>query len=476
MDEQTDPSGRRGAAPGDGNGTGRRLAEVAEDRLRISDAVREAGSHPFPKHWSFLLGEIALYSFLVLVVTGVYLTFFYKPSLATTTYEGSYEPLRGVEVSHAYESAMRLSWDVRAGLLVRQIHHWAALVFLASILAHLLRNFFTSSYRRPREINWMIGVGLFGLAIFNGFAGYSLLDDLLSGTGLRVGYSIALSVPVVGTWIAFLLFGGEYPADDILSRLYVLHVLIIPALIVGLLTAHLGLVWHQRHTQMPGGRRTEANVRGARLWPGYAAKSMGLMLLVVAVLCALGGLVQINPIWLYGPYDPAAVTTAAQPDWYMGWVEGAMRLAGPWALDLGPYFVPSVFLPAVVLPGLTFAALFAWPFIDRLLTRDRAPHELLERPTDRPIKTAFGAGVLTFYAVLFVAGSQDILAAELDVPIAAVLWTLRVLVIALPLLVAFVTHRTAVELRRRRSSEHEHRAERADARELRDRLRTAVRR
>ena len=432
------------------------VVDVAEDRLRIAKGVDRAGAHPFPKHWSFLLGEIALYSFLVLVATGVYLTFFYKPSLARTTYEGSYEPLQGVEVSHAYESAMRLSWDVRAGLLVRQIHHWAALVFVGAIVAHLFRNFFTGAYRRPRELNWMIGIGLFGLAIFNGFAGYSLLDDLLSGTGLRVGYSIALSVPVIGSWAAFLLFGGEYPADDILSRLYVLHILIIPALIVGLLSAHLLLVWHQRHSQMPGGGRTDRNVRGTRMWPHYATKSVGLLLLVVGVLCLLGGLVQINPIWLYGPYDPAAVTTAAQPDWYMGWVEGAMRLAGPWALDLGPYYVSALFFPAVVLPGLTFLGLLVWPFVDRRITGDEAPHEVLERPSDRPGKTAFGVGMITFYGVLLIAGAQDIIAAELDAPIAVVLWTLRITVLTLPLLTALIAFRIAVDLRDRRESMARH--------------------
>lgn len=447
------------------------VEEAAEDRLQVSRTVQRAAAHPFPKHWSFLLGEVALYSFLVLVATGVYLTFFYEPSLASTTYEGSYRPLRGVEVSQAYESVMRLSWDVRAGLFVRQVHHWAALVFVASIVAHLLRNFFTGAYRRPREINWMVGVTLLALAIFNGFAGYSLLDDLLSGTGLRVGYSIALSVPVVGSWVAFLLFGGEYPSTDILSRLYVVHILLVPALIVMLLGAHLGLVWRQRHTQMPGGGRTDRRVEGSRLWPSYAAKSFGLLLLVAAVLSALGGLVQINPIWLWGPYDPAAVSTAAQPDWYMGWIEGAMRLAGPWAVHTGGYYVPSVFFPAVLLPGLTFLALYAWPFVDRRFTGDRGPHQVLERPSDRPGRTGLGVGVLTFYGILLVAGSQDVIAAELGVPISTVLWSLRAAVLLLPLAAGYVARRIALQRREQRRTDEEHRAERGRSRELRVRIR-----
>ena len=409
--------------------------------------ARSALDHVFPKHWSFLLGEIALYSFLVLVLTGTFLAFFYEPSLAETTYQGSYQPLVGVQMSQAYESAVRVSRDVRAGLVMRQIHHWAALVFLAAIVAHLCRNFFTGAFRRPREINWMVGVTLLALAVFNGFAGYSLLDDLLSGTGLRIAYSIALAVPFVGTWVAFLFFGGEFPADDILSRLLVLHIFVVPALITALLAVHLGLIWRQKHTQFPAPGRTDDVVVGTRVWPTYAAKSSGLFALVAAALALLGGLAQINPVWLYGPYDPAAVTTAAQPDWYMGWIEGAMRLAGPWAFEIGPWTLSEVFIPAILLPTLTFVLLYAWPFIEQRLTHDTAMHLLLERPRDRPGRTAFGVGVLTFYVVLFAAGSQDVIATILDVPIEPVLWTLRVLVLVLPVLTCIFAYRLAADLR-----------------------------
>lgn len=424
-----------------------RVARWVDDRVGASRFARSALNHVFPRHWSFLLGEIALYSFVVLLVTGSFLTFFFDPSAGTTTYHGSYAPLDGAQASHAYASVVHLSWDVRAGLLMRQAHHWAALVFLASILAHLCRNFFTGAFRRPREVNWLVGVTLLLLALFNGFAGYSMVDDLLSGTGLRVGYSIALGVPVVGTWLAYLFFGGEFPAASIIPRLFVLHVLIVPALIVGLLSVHLVLVWRQRHTQFPGVLARDDNTVGVRLWPTYAAKSAGLFAGVAAVLFGLGGLVQINPIWLWGPSSPSAVTTAAQPDWYMGWIEGAMRLAGPWRVHLGPFTVSELFWPAVALPGLTFGLLFAWPFLDARVTRDRRDHAVLQRPRDHPWRTGIGVGVLTFYAVLFLAGSQDIVAQKTGASITTVLWTLRLLALGLPLLTGAFAWRLCRDLR-----------------------------
>src|SRR3954451_19060938 len=212
--------------------------------------------------------------------------------------------MNGATTSAAYNSALQLSFDVRAGLLMRQTHHWAALIFIGAIVLHLCRIFFTGAYRRPREMNWVIGLTMLLLAIANGFAGYSMPDDLLSGTGLRIAYSVVLSIPAVGAYVAFFVFGGEFPAEDITSRLYIIHVLIVPAAIVALLSVHLAILWRQKHTQFPGRGRTQGNVVGSRLWPVYALRSIGLFCAVTAVLCALGGLVQINPILLSGPYEP----------------------------------------------------------------------------------------------------------------------------------------------------------------------------
>ncbi len=275
----------------------RRAIRWVDGRLGASHFTRTALDKVFPDHWSFMLGEVAMYCFVVLVLTGVYLTFFFVPASEEVVYQGSYEPLRGVEMSAAFASTLDISFSVRAGLVMRQMHHWAALVFVAALVLHLCRVFFTGAFRRPREINWIVGVTLLVLSIANGFFGYSLLDDLLSGTGVRVAYSIALSIPVVGTWLAFLFFGGEFPATDFLTRFFVLHVLLLPALIVGLLSAHLAILWRQTHTQFPGRGRSERTITGSRLWPTYMLKSVALFFLVTAILAGLAGLAQINPVW-----------------------------------------------------------------------------------------------------------------------------------------------------------------------------------
>jgi ubiquinol-cytochrome c reductase cytochrome b subunit len=366
-------------------------------------------------------------------------------------------------MSQAYQTTLRLSFDVRAGLLIRQMHHWAALLFIAALLAHVLRIFFTGAYRKPRELNWIIGVTLLVLAVFNGFSGYSLPDDLLSGTGLRIAYSSALAVPVIGTWIAFLVFGGEFPSPDLLSRLFVIHVLLVPAMIVGLLAAHLAMVWRQKHTQFPGPGHTEDNVVGTRLWPTYTARALGLFAGVAGLIALLGGLVQINPVWLFGPFDPAAVTTASQPDWYMGWLEGAFRLMPPARTHIFGYELSEVFVPGVLLPSLTFGLLYAWPFLERRFTKDRASHNLLDRPSAKPWRTSIGTAVVTFYVVLFLAGSQDIASQHLRVPIGTVTGVLQVLLFVLPLLVGLLTARicrdvrgkASLELRKEEIREHE---------------------
>ena len=417
-----------------------------DDRLHVAHFTRGSMRKIFPDNWSFMLGEIALYCFVILVVTGTYLSFFFTPSAKEVVYDGSYVPLQGLHMTEAFNSSLRISFDVRAGLVFRQMHHWAALLFTGAVLVHLLRVFFTGAFRRPRELNWIIGVTLLVLVMFNGFSGYSLPDDLLSGTGLRIGYSIALAVPVIGTWAAFLVFGGEFPSPDIISRLFVLHVLIIPAVIAGLLGAHMAILWRQKHTQFPGPGRTEDNIVGSRLWPTYTLRSMGLLAGTFSITALLGGLFQVNPIWLYGPFEPAAVSTASQPDWYMGWLEGALRLAPAWRIDIFGYTISEVFWPGVLLPGVTFGLLYLWPFIERRLTKDTAEHHLLDRPRERPVRTAIGVGTLTFYTVLFVAGSSDIGAQKFVVGIPTFTRVLQFLVVVLPVVGALVAWKICRDL------------------------------
>jgi ubiquinol-cytochrome c reductase cytochrome b subunit len=417
-----------------------RLARWVDARTGSAKFVHTALAKVFPDHWSFMIGEIALYCFIVLLLTGTYLTFFFDASTNEVVYQGSYGPLRGAEMTEAYRSALDISFDVRAGLVMRQIHHWSALVFVASLAVHVMRVFFTGAFRRPREINWIVGMTLLLMAIFNGLAGYSLLDDQLSGTGLRIVYSVTLSLPLIGTWVTSLLFGGEFPGEDIISRLYVIHILIIPAVIVGLLVVHLTLVVKHKHTHFAGPGRREDNVVGERMWPTYMFKATGLFFITVAVLCALGGLAQINPIWLYGPFNPSEVSSASQPDWYMGWLDGALRVMPGWEFRAFGFEIPNPFFPGVVLPGITFTLLYAWPFLEARRTKDYAVHNICDRPRDKPVRTALGVATTTFYGVLLLAGGADVLSITFGVSVNVVLWMFRILLFVLPVATAWLAY------------------------------------
>ncbi|MYX74960.1 ubiquinol-cytochrome c reductase cytochrome b subunit [Streptomyces sp. SID3915] len=411
-------------------------------RLPLAEAGRALLRKAFPDHWSFLLGELALYSFLVLLLTGVHLTMFFEPSMNEVVYDGSHGPLRGLRMSEAYASTLRISFDVRGGLLVRQIHHWSALVFVASIGAHLLRVFLTGAFRRPRELNWAVGVTMFLLALLEGFAGYSLPDDLLSGTGLRTAQGIMLSVPVVGSYLSFFVFGGEFPADDIVSRLYPVHILLVPGLLLGLISLHLLLVVHLKHTQWAAPGRTGRNVVGKPFHPQYTAKSGGLFFLVFGVLTLLAAVAQINPVWDYGPYRPDQVSTGSQPDWYVGFLEGALRLMPGVETRLwGHTLIWNPLVPGVILPGALFLVLYAYPFFERWITRGSGEHHLCDRPRDRPVRAGLGVAALTAYAVLLLAGGQDVLGYVFDVPVHALTWTFRVALFVLPVAAFLVTGR-----------------------------------
>jgi ubiquinol-cytochrome c reductase cytochrome b subunit len=417
-----------------------RSVKYLDERLGTASFARKTLRKVFPDHWSFLLGEIALFCLVVLVFTGVYLTFFYTPDARPTIYRGPYQPMQGEEVSAAYESVLRLSFQVRGGLLFRQVHHWAALVFLAAIVIHLCRIFFTGAFRRPRELNWLIGVSLLLLALGEGFTGYSLPDDLLSGIGLRIFYSVVLGIPLVGTWAAYLLFGGEFPAPDIISRLFVFHVMLLPALLIGLVLVHLAVLWLQKHTQFAGGGRTERNVVGKRFWPQQIFKSTGLLLATTAVLAGLGGLAQINPVWQYGPYVPFNVTSPAQPDWYIGWLDGALRLGGPWGLTVFGFPISEVFWPAILLPGIAFGLLTLWPWVERRFTRDTAEHDLLDRPRDAPLRSAIGVAGLVFFFVMFLEGGNDIFAVLLNISVENVTRGLQIAFVVGPIVTGAATY------------------------------------
>lgn len=441
------PAKKKARVKGRARHAAQKAADAVDARLPLAEGGRSLLRKAFPDHWSFLLGELALYSFVVLMLTGVYLTLFFQPSMTESVYRGSYGPLQGLRTSEAYASTLRISFDVRGGLLVRQIHHWAALVFVASIGAHMLRVFFTGAFRRPREANWMVGLTMFLLALLEGFAGYSLPDDLLSGTGLRTAQGIMLSLPVVGTYLSFFVFGGQYPGDDIVSRLYPVHILLVPGLLLALVSLHLMLIVHLKHTQWAGPGRTGRNAVGKPFFPQYAAKSAGLFFMVFGVLAVLGAVAQINPVWDYGPYRTDQVSTGSQPDWYVGFLEGALRLMPGVETRLwGHTLMWNPLVPGVLLPGALFLVLYAYPFFERWITRGSGEHHLCDRPRDRPVRTGLGVGALTAYGVLLLAGAQDVIAFIFDVPVQGLTWTFRVALFVLPVAAYWLTGRLCLAL------------------------------
>ena len=425
---------------------GKALGEL-DDRIGVAKGGSSFLNKIFPDHWSFMLGEIALYSFIVLLVTGVFLSLYYIPSQAIVTYHGSYLPLDGQHVTQAYASTVDLSFAVRAGLLMRQMHHWATNIFVGAIVIHMARVFFTGAFRKPRELNWTIGSALLILAIINGFLGYSLPDDLVSGTGIRIAYSILLSIPFVGSYLGFLVFGGNFPGTAVIPRFYILHILIVPGIIIALVSVHMFLLYRQKHTQFPGGGRTEKNVVGSPMFPVFMAKTTGYLFIIGGVTALLGAFAQINPIWQFGPYDASRIGYAVQPDWYMGFLDGALRIWPSWSFHSFGYTIPfEVFIPAIILPGLIFNLIFVWPALERRFTKDNETHNLLDRPSYRPKRTAAGVAVLAFLSVLFLASSTDVIANFFHLPLSAVIWAMRILTIVTPFVAYPITFKICHEL------------------------------
>ncbi|MER7841626.1 ubiquinol-cytochrome c reductase cytochrome b subunit [Streptomyces sp. NPDC096040] len=424
---------------------GEKVADWLDGRLGGYGVVRAKARRSFPDHWSFLLGEISLYSF---IVTGVYLTLYFHPSMNQVQYHGSYLPLKGRTVSEAFDSTLHISFDVRGGRLIRQTHHWAALVFVGAMLLQMMRVFFTGAFGRPRELNWVLGFLLLILGMFAGLTGYDLPDDLLSGTGLAVVNGTILSVPIVGTYVSMFLFGGEFPGDDPVARFNTVHVLIIPALMVALLTAHLILMLRHRHTQYPGPGRRNQNVVG--LPPKVrAVKSAGLFFLVSGAVFVVAAIAQINPVWLYGPYRADQVSAGSQPDWYMGVADGLLRVMPGWeATFWGHTLALDNLIPLAAGVGL-FLALGVYPFVESWVTGDDREQHLLDRPRNRPVRTAFGVAWISCYLVAMAGAANDIIATHFHVSVESVTWVVRVGLFVVPCTAYVVTKRVALGLQRR---------------------------
>jgi ubiquinol-cytochrome c reductase cytochrome b subunit len=438
-----------------------------DDRFHGARGLRVFMRKVFPDHWSFMLGEIALWSFVLLLLTGTFLALFFVPSSAPVIYHGSYVKLDGITMSQAYQSTLNISFDVRAGLLMREIHHWAADLFMAALTIHMLRVFFTGAYRKPREVNWLIGIVLFTLGLLEGLFGYSLPDDQLSGAGLRILEGVLQGIPIVGTYGAYFLFGGSFPGDSIIPRLYILHVFLIPGLILALITAHLFIMVHQKHTQMPAKGNTENNVVGQPFFPYFMAKGGAWFFFIFAALALLATFAQINPIWLYGPYSPVQISSASQPDFYMGILEGSLRVMPAWEWNfLGHTISFSVLIPAAIPFGLILTGAAFWPFFEQWATGDRSWHNINDRPRNAPIRTATGMAAVVFYGVLWAEGANDVIADFLSVPLYTVTWIARVLVFVGPAVAFIVTRRICLGLQRKDKELIEHGLETGIIRQL----------
>lgn len=427
--------------------------DFLDTRFGAAKGVREFARKVFPDHWSFELGQMALWSFVVLLLSGVFLTMFFVPSMAHVTYPEDALPvtMQGLGMSEAFASTLHMSFEVRGGLLMRQIHHWAALLFMAAIVVHMMRIFFTGAFRKPRELNWIVGFTLMVLGLAAGFTGYSLPDDVLSGNGLRITDGITKGVPIIGSYASFLIFGGEFPGEVVIPRLFTAHILIIPGLILALIAVHLFLVVLHKHTQYPGPGRTNANVVGLPLFPIYMAKAGGFFFIVFGVLALMGATMSINAVWSYGPYDPSPVSAGAQPDWYMLFLEGALRLMpGGTEFVIGGFTVPlNVIIPAMIVPGILLGGLALYPFIEAFATGDKREHHVLDRPRNVPVRTALGVAFLAEMILLALAGSNDLIATHFDMSINAITWAFRILFFVLPVAAFWITKRICLGLQRR---------------------------
>ncbi len=346
---------------------------------------------------------------------------------------------------------------MRGGLLVRQVHHWAANLFMIAICAHMLRHFFLGSYRKPRDVNWLIGIVIFAAALVEGLFGYSLPDDQLSGAGLRIFEGVLQGIPVIGTYAAYFLFGGAFPGHDIVPRMYITHVLLIPGLILALVTAHVFISFHQKHTAMPALGNSERSVRGQPFYPYFLLKGTAWFFFIFGALVVLATFAQINPVWLYGPYSPLAVSSASQPDWYLGILEGALRVMPAWEVNfLGHTLSLSVLIPFALPLGIVLGGAAAWPFFERWVTGDNAEHHINDRPRNAPARTGTGVAVVVFYGVLWAEGANDVIADHFHVPLYTVTWVARVLVIAGPVAAYVIARRICLGLQRKDAETLEH--------------------
>jgi ubiquinol-cytochrome c reductase cytochrome b subunit len=420
------------------------LFDRLDERLGLRRPGRKVVNKVFPHHWSFLLGEVALFSFIVLVATGTFLTFFYRPSTEVVIYNGQNPLYRGVGLPEAFASILRLSEEIPGGLMMRRVHRAASHLFIAATVLHLLRILLTGAFRKPREPNYHVGLLLLALALAEGFVGYSLPYDSLAGTGIRIAYSELLSFPFIGDRLAFWVFGGEFPTGDVIPRFFVFHVMLIPALIIALISVHLALVVRQRHTQFPRrGIDGHLMIVGKPLWPAQFQESTTLILWVGGLLTASAVLVPWSDVTLLGPYVPGEVGNQAQPDWFLFWVEGMLRILPPVEVDLPGVTISGPFVAGILLPGMVFGALIAYPFIERKVYGLRGEWHVLSNPLEIPLRAAMSIGTFSFVLLVSAAATNDILSRLTGIPIERVTGFFRVTAALVPPLLALLLYRSS---------------------------------
>lgn len=412
-----------------------RMVDLVDERLHLRTDARKTANKVFPSNWSFLLGEVALFSLVILVLTGVFLTFFYRPNVEMVTYTGSNPVFAGRELPAAFESIVRLSSDVNGGLLFRRLHRGASHLFIATVVLHMLRILLTGAFRKPREINYFVGIGLLTLSFFAGFTGYSLPYDSLAGTGIRIAYTELLSLPLIGDRVAFWIFGGAFPTGDVIPRFFVLHVMLLPAALIGAVGLHLFIVYRQKHTQFPRlGVDGHNLVLGKPLWPLQFAESATLFLWVGGLLAAAAVLIPWSDVTLLGPYIPGEVGNNAQPDWFLFWLEGALRIFPGIEFTIPPGIVISgPFVAGIVLPGLIFTFLAAYPFIEKRVYKLDGEWHVLQNPLEIPLRAGVMLGVFSGLLILSAAATNDILSRMFGIPIEAITWIARIAVVVVPI-------------------------------------------
>jgi cytochrome b-561 len=372
-----------------------------DERLELRKFKEKFLSKTFPTHPTFLLGETALFSFITLIITGIFLGFLYEPSTKMVS-------LFGAMVPAAYASVVRIDL-LPMGMIIRRVHHWSAMIMIAAIIAHLLRVYFTASYRNPREMNWLVGLSLWGTAMVAAFTGYLLPYSQFSVTATSIAYYMAKSMPWVGEWISRLLFAGDFPSDGTVPRFFFMHVMLIPTALISLIGLHMLILVKQKHTEPPSNRKRKEAQGGKRLigipiWPEQTVISLSFFLFLLFVVVAMATYIPLNPIEKYGPPTPG--TPVMRPDWYFLVVYGFLKLV-PGDLSftiLGGKITPET-IGGVIFPAANFIAYALVPFFDR----SKEPQYYMANPLHRPFMTSLGIGAIVFLCMMVVAGYIDVL-------------------------------------------------------------------